>query len=765
MTYGLVGKLDYDCGFLIAISKRQLVGTIHGENIFRVREILVIPLRRQEALETVASALATGGSEEVSETEDDESLDNEISHEIEAFLSEPENCTAEAETLKAKTSIIEEVFLRKPPSRGWKKWFSRERRGSQGSTKLSARPVEEDEIKSDIVPKLVKSLRDLFSCKACYFCFGLDLTNSLQQDPLFPPYQNMRQAFCYNRHISSVFAGTSLQLPIVQGYFEQFQFTVDDAMELDPEKPVRETEARPMDTLPIPNSIANNIEKSSNRPQTASLYIVSRRSTHRAGVRYMRRGIDANGYCANWVETEQVFIHRKSISSYVQVRGSIPLYFTQSPYRLTPTPRVVKSEEDNYRVLDKHFTRLLEYYGQVACISLVEKPPSKEEEVGLLYQKLSQRRNIPLEWFDFHRKCKGMLFELVEGLFDTKIGQEMIDFGYSDKTKNLSQTGIFRTNCIDCLDRTNVVQATCARRILQLQLDLWDYKLADTSDFDVKFNNLWANHGDAISNQYSNTNALKGDFTRTRHRNYKGVLTDAFLTLSRYYYGVVSDFFTQAVIDYIEGVAGEDCFDLFEQEMQVSDPALEISSFRENAIEVTQSIVVASDKEKIVGGWWLLTPVKPDTVRRVPMKDCILIVTDAALYVCDFELVSEKVTEYRRIPREAIRGIQVGEYFGEILSKLSRSSQKNQGIVIQFSPQHTLRAVSESKEESDSFSNLAFKVPLQYNVDLPLISTSLRTLCSGIQIEEKPIVSLEEALSDTPVWDSLEYQLKKAIWA
>ena len=34
------------------------------------------------------------------------------------------------------------------------------------------------------------------------------------------------------------------------------------------------------------------------------------------------------------------------------------------------------------------------------------------------------------------------------------------------------QQGIFRTNCIDCLDRTNVVQSMLARRSLQDQLQV-----------------------------------------------------------------------------------------------------------------------------------------------------------------------------------------------------------------------------------------------------------------------------------------------------
>jgi hypothetical protein len=39
-----------------------------------------------------------------------------------------------------------------------------------------------------------------------------------------------------------------------------------------------------------------------------------------------------------------------------------------------------------------------------------------------------------------------------------------------DGTLRSQQTGIFRTNCVDCLDRTNVVQTLLAKRILEQQL-------------------------------------------------------------------------------------------------------------------------------------------------------------------------------------------------------------------------------------------------------------------------------------------------------
>ncbi len=47
----------------------------------------------------------------------------------------------------------------------------------------------------------------------------------------------------------------------------------------------------------------------------------------------------------------------------------------------------------------------------------------------------------------------------------------------SDGTVQLQQDGAFRSNCMDCLDRTNVIQSLLARRSLQSQLEVrwwWD---------------------------------------------------------------------------------------------------------------------------------------------------------------------------------------------------------------------------------------------------------------------------------------------------
>lgn len=63
-----------------------------------------------------------------------------------------------------------------------------------------------------------------------------------------------------------------------------------------------------------------------------------------------------------------------------------------------------------------------------------------------------------------------MRYDRLNILLD-RVNPEQEEFLYflllSDGTVVRQQDGVFRTNCIDCLDRTNVVQSLLARRNLQ----------------------------------------------------------------------------------------------------------------------------------------------------------------------------------------------------------------------------------------------------------------------------------------------------------
>ena len=66
------------------------------------------------------------------------------------------------------------------------------------------------------------------------------------------------------------------------------------------------------------------------------------------------------------------------------------------------------------------------------------------------------------------------------------------------------QKGVFRVNCKDCLDRTNLVQSAVARTALEEQLrslSLLGRSEYLGADLDRAHRNLWADHGDFISAQ------------------------------------------------------------------------------------------------------------------------------------------------------------------------------------------------------------------------------------------------------------------------
>lgn len=194
---------------------------------------------------------------------------------------------------------------------------------------------------------------------------------------------------------------------------------------------------------------------------------------------------------------------------------------------------------------------LVNRYGDVQIALLVDRKGG-EAEIGRKYEEHTKQlnaedviagRKLGFEWFDFHAACRGMKFENVSILMDA-LGAKLDEFGETTELNSIiekTQSGILRTNCMDCLDRTNVVQSATGQRALEKQLKAEGIEVDLLTDTSTQwFNTLWADNGDAISRQYSSTAALKGDFTRTRRRNYRGAINDLGLTLSRYYNNIVN---------------------------------------------------------------------------------------------------------------------------------------------------------------------------------------------------------------------------------
>lgn len=430
--------------------------------------------------------------------------------------------------------------------------------------------------------------------------------------------------------------------------------------------------------------------------------LISRRSVLRPGLRYLRRGVDNVGSAANSVESEQVLSDpswslSSNLYSFTQVRGSIPLYFSQSPYSFKPIPVLRLSYDANHIAFQRHFTDLITRYGDVQIASLVNKHGG-ELEIGEAYEahigKLNNEGGINSkilgsEWFDFHTVCRGMKFENVKILVES-LATTMDRYGFtmeSDGKIQRRQSGVLRTNCMDCLDRTNVVQSAFAQRALEQQLAADGTTINFQSDQSTQwFNTLWADNGDAISKQYSSTAALKGDYTRTRKRDYRGALHDFGLTLSRYYNNIVNDYFSQAAIDYLIGNVTDQVFEDFEADMMSGDPAVSMNQIRHNAIDNSSRIVIADKTEELMSGWTLLSPQISHTLRTFPFIEVVLLLTDAAVYAVRFDWNLEKVSSFERVDLRSIVKITRGIYITSTLAPAQTDEVRNVGLVIQYRP-------------------------------------------------------------------------------
>ena len=197
-------------------------------------------------------------------------------------------------------------------------------------------------------------------------------------------------------------------------------------------------------------------------------------------------------------------------------------------------------------------------YGHQVMVNLVDQKGAEgrlEARLRAVAREVNNA-NVTYEAFDFHAECSKMRWDRLSILMDrVAVVQEQQGFFLQEREGSflMRQTGVFRTNCIDCLDRTNVVQSMLARRNLQAVLRrlsvLQEHmKVEDQTVFEGLFKNVWADHADMVSIQYTGTGALKTDFTRTGKRTKMGLLEDGRRSLIRYYKNNFADGFRQVSV-------------------------------------------------------------------------------------------------------------------------------------------------------------------------------------------------------------------------
>ncbi|XP_042407786.1 phosphoinositide phosphatase SAC8-like isoform X3 [Zingiber officinale] len=376
-------------------------------------------------------------------------------------------------------------------------------------------------------------LRIIESTPGLYYSYEADLTLNLQRASKLTQerihkslWKQADPRFLWNRNLMEELIENKLDvftIPVIQGSFKSVQLTFKDS--------------------------------------PARVLLISRRCNRRLGTRMWRRGANLEGAAANFIETEQILEFEGFRASFLQIRGSIPLLWEQI-VDLSYKPQLnIINHDETPKVVERHFHDLVQRYGETIAVDLTDKEGEEgqlSEAFSAAIQNLPYVRYVP---FDFHHACAKGNFDNLQLLYN-QIKDQVESQGYFlmkiDGQILLEQKGVIRSNCIDCLDRTNVTQSYLAQKSLNLQLQqLGAFSASECisthTDIYEMFRILWAEHGDEISLGYTGTHALKGDLVRYGRQTLGGMIKDGISALTRYYLNNFHDGIRQDALDLISG--------------------------------------------------------------------------------------------------------------------------------------------------------------------------------------------------------------------
>lgn len=439
-------------------------------------------------------------------------------------------------------------------------------------------------------------LKTLLKTSPLYFSYSFDITNTFQRqahlDPSTPLWKRADDRFYWNRFVSSDLI--DFRGGLSGGYGRHSAGHQPGA---DPY------------ILPVMYGMLE-IKRTSIKGTPLTFILITRRSRLKAGTRYFSRGIDENGNVSNFNETEQIIILNDNASggpggfgsaqngtaggnagketqvlAYVQTRGSVPVYWAEIN-TLKYTPKLqVRGIESALPAAKKHFAEQIRLYGDNWMVNLVNQK-GREQRVKEAYEQMvemlhtSPAENVEGDritpekfhiidparaqtvydrlhyvYFDFHNETKGLRWDRAKLLLN-QLEPHIVKHGYfcgvdmpgdaGGVEVRRHQTAVVRTNCMDCLDRTNVVQSMLGRFVLsRMLIDLGLMREGESAEedaaFEHLFRNIWADNADVVSKSYSGTGALKTDFTRLGVRTKQGALQDLNNSITRYCLNNFSD--------------------------------------------------------------------------------------------------------------------------------------------------------------------------------------------------------------------------------
>ncbi|KAF7730161.1 phosphatidylinositol-3,5-bisphosphate 5-phosphatase [Apophysomyces ossiformis] len=391
--------------------------------------------------------------------------------------------------------------------------------------------------------------------KNFYFSYTYDITNTLQvnmtRPPLNPEENGHNDMFVWNHYLlQSGFKDLNSRsgwiLPLIYGFVDQASGSI-------------------------------------------VVTLIARRSRHFAGARFLKRGVNDKGYVANDVETEQIVAEMTTTSfhstdrlfgnprytSYVQHRGSIPLIWSQDTTNMSPKPPIELNVVDPFfSAAALHFENLFIRYGApVIVLNLIkqkEKPMRESilgkefaEAIDYLNQFLAEDKKMKYIAWDMSRASKSHDQDVIGYL--EKIAQETMDstsFFHSGPEPYLNaikrspgekpcrrssseQHGVLRTNCIDCLDRTNAAQFLMGKCALGHQLYALGVISSPKIDFDSDvvniFTEMYHDHGDTIALQYGGSHLVNTMKTYRKIDQWTSHPRDMIESIRRFYANAFSD--------------------------------------------------------------------------------------------------------------------------------------------------------------------------------------------------------------------------------
>ena len=404
-----------------------------------------------------------------------------------------------------------------------------------------------------------------------YFCLGWDITRSIQrtvraggrkesgfhqpqppQRPSLLEWDHTEHSFFWNRFMMDPILGLKPQLPLSSQAFLQESGLFLIAMQ----GSVQIWEAAPSS-------------------DSCTVALISRLSCRRAGTRFLSRGIDDDGNVSNFVESETIIVYGEGegdscIFSYLLLRGSVPVFWDQQGQRLGyPKVQLTRTPVATQPAFDRHITALNGTYGLVHSIDLLSQKEGQDEQMLASAHEFHARRfpdrnKLIFTSFDMQAAVKYFDYGRLEGLFYA-VSRDLQVFGYHLNRRSLGsaeasivvereQKGVFRINCLDCLDRTNVAQGFLVRKVVDLfvRTQLANSRL-DAALIQQVLGELWARNGDDLSLIYAGTAAQKSSLTRTGKYSLSSLVEDVRKSVQRLYVGSFKDRSKQEAVDLLLG--------------------------------------------------------------------------------------------------------------------------------------------------------------------------------------------------------------------